>query len=320
MLKNLKVIFMGTPDFSVPILDALIKNYNVIGVVTQPDRIVGRKKELSFPPVKKLAIDNNIKVFQPNKIKNEYMDILNLNPDIIVTCAYGQIIPKEILDYPKYKCINVHASLLPKLRGGAPIHHAIIDGYKETGVTIMYMDEGMDTGDIISQMSTEILDSDTLETLHDRLSEMGTNLLIKTIPDIINKTNNRIKQNEKEVTFGYNIKREEELIDFSKSKREIFNHIRGLNPNPGAYFILDNKTIKVYDTVVLDDINYQDKQNGEIVKLDKSGLYIKVRDGVICIKELKLEGKKKMKIIDFVNGNKENIIGNIANKGVENEY
>ena len=319
VLKDLKVVFMGTPDFSVPILESLIDNCNVIGVVTQPDKIVGRGNNVSFSPIKKVALENNIKVFQPVKIRKEYEDILNLKPDIIITCAYGQIIPSTILEYPKYKCINVHASYLPKLRGGAPIHHAIIDGYTETGVTIMYMDEGMDSGDIITREKTKILDTDTLETLHDRLSIMGRDLLIKTLPSIINKTNNRIKQDESEVTFGYNIKREEEIIDFSKTKREIFNQIRGLNPIPGAYFLLNNKTVKVYDTSIIDDLTYKDKINGEIVKFDKTGLYIKVIDGLIWIKELKYEGKKKMLVKDFSNGFKENIIGLVVNKGVKDE-
>ena len=315
MLENLKVVFMGTPDFSVPILDALIKNTKVIGVVTQPDKMVGRKQELACSPIKKLAIENNIKVLQPEKIRVDYESILELNPDIIITCAYGQIIPKAILDYPKYGCINVHASLLPKLRGGAPIHHAIIDGYDKTGITIMYMDQGMDSGDIISQIETKIDDADTVETLHDRLSIMGRDLLLETLPSIIKGENSRIKQDEDEVTFGHNIKREEELIDFSKTKREIFNQIRGLNPFPGAYFLLNGKTVKVYDSSIDDDMSYKDKKTGEIVKLDKSGLYIKVRDGLVIIHELKVEGKKKMKIQDFVNGNKENLIGLLISGG-----
>ncbi len=318
MLKDLKVIFMGTPLFAVPILEVLINNCQVIGVVTQPDKEVGRHHELKYSPIKEVAIEKNIKVLQPKKIKDEYQEIIDMNPDIIITCAYGQIIPKILLDFPKYKCINVHASLLPKLRGGAPIHHAIMDGYEETGITIMYMDEGMDSGDIISQEKTKILDSDILETLHDRLSIMGSKLLLETLPSIVNKTNKRVKQDEHEVTFGYNIKREEEILDFSKSKREIFNHIRGLNPIPGSYFLLDNKIVKVYETTITDDMSYENKKNGEIVKLNETGLYIKVKDGLIVIKELKLEGKKKMKINDFVNGNKENLIGKVV-RGIENE-
>ena len=193
-MKNIKVVFMGTPDFSVPVLEGLIENYQVVGVVTQPDRKVGRKKEICFSPIKKLALEHNILVFQPEKIRVDFDDILKLNPDIIVTCAYGQIIPKEILDYPKYGCINVHASLLPKLRGGAPIHKSIIDGYLKTGITIMYMDEKMDSGDIISQAETEILDTDTMESLHDRLKLIGKKLLLDTLPTIIDGSAKRISQ------------------------------------------------------------------------------------------------------------------------------
>ena len=319
MLKDLKVVFMGTPDFCVPILESLIENCNVIGVVTQPDKEVGRKKEIKFSPIKEVALKNNLNIFQPIKIRTNYQDILDLNPDIIITCAYGQIIPKAILDYPKYGCITVHASLLPKLRGGAPIHHAIIDGYNETGITIMYMDEGMDSGDIIEQSKTIIEDSDTVETLHDRLSLMGRDLLIKTLPSIIEGNNKRIKQDEKDVTFGYNIKREEELIDFNKTSREVFNHIRGLNPFPGGYFTLNKKIVKVYKVNEINDNKYQDKENGEIVKIDKESFYIKVIDGLIQVLEIKFEGKKKMKVQDFLNGNQESLLGIIVNKGVNNE-
>ena len=309
MLKDIKVIFMGTPEFCIPVLKMLIKNTNVIGVVTQPDKAVGRGNKIIYSEVKKIAINENIPIFQPIKIKQEYESILSLNPDIIITCAYGQIIPKVILDYPKYKCINVHASLLPKLRGGAPIHHALIDGYSKTGITIMYMDTKMDSGDIISQKEIAISDNDCLETLHDKLSIMGSELLLETLPSIISNTNNRIKQNEQEVTYGYNITKEEEIINFSKTKREIFNQIRGLNPIPGAYFILNNKIIKVYNSLEIFDNNFNDKENGTIVKFTKDGLYIKVSDGLIKIIELKPEGKKKMSISDFYNGTKENLVG-----------
>ena len=198
-MKDIKVVFMGTPEFSVPVLEGLIENYQVIGVVSQPDRKVGRKQEVVFSPVKQVAISHDIPVFQPEKIRVDYEDILDLKPDIIITCAYGQIIPKAILDFPKYGCINVHASLLPKLRGGAPIQKAIIDGYSKTGITIMYMDEAMDSGDIISQREIPILDNDTMETLHDKLSILGKELLLDTLPSIIDGFVIRIKQDEKEV-------------------------------------------------------------------------------------------------------------------------
>ena len=210
-----KVIFMGTPEFAVPVLKVLIEETDVLLVVTQPDRLVGRKQELMYSPIKKLALENNIKVFQPEKLRNESSEILKYDVDLIVTCAYGQILPLEILNHPKIASINVHASLLPKFRGGAPIHHAIIDGYKETGITIMYMAEGMDDGDIISQVKTKIEDTDNVGTLHDRLSLMGASLLKDTLPGIISKTNSRIKQNQEDVTFAYSMKREEEHIDFS---------------------------------------------------------------------------------------------------------
>ena len=222
-MNKLNIIYMGTPDFSVPALDELNKNYNILAVVTQPDKEVGRKRQLKASPVKEYAINNNIKVFQPSKIRVDYKDILSLNPDIIITCAYGQIIPKEVLDYPKYGCVNIHASLLPKLRGGAPIHKAIINGYGETGVTIMYMVEKMDAGDIISQIDTPIFPNDNVGSLHDRLSEMGTKLLLDTIPNIVSGNINPIKQDEEEVTYAKNITREEEKIDFSRNTIDIYN-------------------------------------------------------------------------------------------------
>ena len=191
-----KVIFMGTPDFAVLVLDKLIKLTDVVLVVTQPDKLVGRKQELKFSPIKEKALENNIKVFQPVKLRDEMDEVLNTEADLIVTCAYGQILPEAILNHPKIAPINVHASLLPKLRGGAPIHHAIIDGYDKTGVTIMYMAKGMDDGDIISQEEIIIDKDDNVGTLHDKLSVIGANLLEKTLPSIIDGTNNRIKQDE----------------------------------------------------------------------------------------------------------------------------
>lgn len=299
-MKNLNVIFMGTPDFCVPILKSLIDNCNVIGVVTQPDKEVGRKKEVVYSPIKKLALEYNIKVFQPIKIKEDYKDILNLNPDIIITCAYGQIVPSEVLDYPKYGCINVHASLLPKLRGGAPIHKAIIYGYEKTGITIMYMDKGMDTGDMISKSEVIININDTAETLHDKLQDIAVPLLMDTLPKIINGTNEREKQNQEEATYAYNVSREEEKIDFNKSSKDIYNQIRGLNSWPGAYAILDDKNIKLWASIQTN--NKYGKKPGTIVNLDKNGLEVVTGDGSILITELQVPGKKKMLVKDFING------------------
>ncbi len=299
-MKDLKVVFMGTPEYSVPVLQMLIDNCNVIGVVTQPDKEVGRHKELEASPIKKLALEHNIKVVQPEKIRKEYQCVLDLKPDIIITCAYGQIIPTEILDYPKYKCINVHASLLPKYRGGAPIHHAIINGEKETGITIMYMAPGMDDGDIISQERVEIGENETLGELHDILSKLGAELLLKTLPSIINGTNNREKQDESKVTLAKIIKKEDEIIDFNDSAKNVHNKIRGLSPFPGAYAILNDKRVKIYKTkVVSDNSNYE---TGMIFKVDKNGIYVKTKEDAIVIEELKVEGKKLMSVKEFLNG------------------
>lgn len=302
----MKIVFMGTPDFSAPILKALIEKYNVIAVVTQPDRISNNRTY--EPVVKKVAQENNIKLYQPNHIKNEYQEIIDLNPDMIITCAYGQIIPQILLDCPKYGCINVHASLLPKLRGGAPIHHAIIDGYDKTGITIMYMNNKMDEGDIISQKETIIEENDTLETLHDRLSLIGRDLLIETIPNIINKNINRIKQNNEEATYGYNITKEDEKISFNKSAKEVFNQIRGLNPHPGAYTTFNGKVLKVWKSETLNN-NYEEP--GKIVKLYEDGIGVACKEGEIVFKEVGLEGKKRQTAKDFINGHKKDLIGSI---------
>ncbi|MBO5375234.1 MAG: methionyl-tRNA formyltransferase [Bacilli bacterium] len=307
-MKNIKVVFMGTPEFSVPVLEGLIENYNVIGVVTQPDKEVGRHKEIEFSPIKKVALANNIQVLQPVKIKEEYEEIVKLNPDIIVTCAYGQIIPKILLDLPKYKCINVHASLLPALRGGAPIHRAIINGHSKTGITIMYMDAKMDSGDIIRQKEVEIDSDMNVGVLHDKLSLLGRELLLETLPDIISGNISPVKQDESQVTFAKIIKREDELLDFNENTIDVYNKIRGLNPFPGAYTILDGKIVKIYKARI--EKNLTRALPGEIVNLYKDGFAVKTFDGEIVIQELKIEGKKKMDSVSFMNGiGKENLLG-----------
>ncbi len=298
-MKNKKVIFMGTPEFAVPILQMLIENSEVVLVVTQPDKEVGRKKEKKFPPIKELAIKNNIETFQPIKIKEDYKYILEKNPDIIITCAYGQIIPNELIETPKYGAINVHASLLPKLRGGAPIHHAIIDGYKKTGITIMYMSSKMDAGDIISQKEITINEKENVGTLHDKLSKIGTELLKETLPLIFEQKNERIKQNEEEVTFGYNITREDEKIDFNKTAEEVYNQIRGLNPFPLAYAILNEKEIKIIEA----NINERAiGKTGEITEITKNSIIVKCKDKSIEITKIKPFGKKIMEVKDYLNG------------------
>ena len=308
--RPLRVVFMGTPDFSVPILDALIKNYKVKAVVTQPDKQVGRSGKIAKPPVKRLAEEHNIVVIQLTKIKEEYQEIIDLDPDLIVTCAYGQILPKELLDYPRLGCINVHASLLPKLRGGAPIHRAIIEGHSKSGVTIMYMAPGMDDGDVISKREIEITDTDTASTLHDKLSKLGSELLIETLPSIIEGTNERIPQNEREVTFAPIIKPIDEKVDFSKTSREVYNQIRGLNSFPGAYFMLEGKRFKVWESIIVDEY-FPNHLDGEIVKIYKEGIGIKTHNGVIVLTVIQPEGKSRMFAKDYLNGLKESLVGKI---------
>ena len=309
-MKDIRIVFMGTPSFAVPILEEVIKKYNVVMVVSQPDREKDRKGNIIYSPCKQLALDNNIEVFQPIKIKDEYQKILDIKPDIIITAAYGQIIPSIILDYPKYGCINVHGSLLPKLRGGAPVHHAIINGDKEAGVTIMYMDKKMDSGDIISQASTDIGEDTTLDELYSRLSYMGRDLLIDTLPSIFNGTNKRIKQNEEEVTYGLNITKEEEKINFNNSINDIHNRIRGLSSIPGAYAILNGKRMKIYKSIKTNILS-NDKA-GVIVKIDSDGIYVTTNDYIIRLIDIKLEGKNRCLVKDFINGiKKEDYIGEV---------
>jgi len=303
-MKNLKVIFMGTPDFAVPVLQKLIQNTNVVLVVTQPDKLVGRKQVLTKTPVKIEAEKYNIPVFQPNKIREDYEFILNTDADIIITCAYGQIIPKVILDYPRLGCVNVHASLLPKYRGGAPIHWCLINGEEKTGISIMYMDEAMDSGDIISQEEYIIKDTDNVGILHDELSKIGANLLIKTLPSIIDGTNNRIKQNISDVTYAYNVKREDELVNFNDKGNNIINKIRGLNPWPLANFKLDDVEMKVIDAHFIENKNIS--EFGIVVDINKNVFGISCKDGIIYLDRIKPFGKKAMDIKDYLNGiNKE---------------
>ncbi len=308
-MKDKKVCFMGTPDFAVPVLKELIKNTNVVLVVTQPDAFVGRKKILTPSPIKSVALENNIEVLTPEKIENDYERIIEVNPDIIITCAYGQIIPKILLDLPKYKCINVHASLLPKYRGGAPIHASLLNGDKYSGITIMFMDEGMDDGDIITQEKIEILDSDNINTLSDKLSKLGAKLLIETLPSVFEGTNNRIKQRECDVTFAYTIKRKDEIIDFNKTYKEINNQVRALYNR--AYFTLNNVEYKIIK------VRYENI-NSEISRINhiyKDGIGIGCLDGEVVIMEFIPSGKKQMLVSSYLNGvNKNDLIGVVVNE------
>ena len=297
-MKDKNVVFMGTPDFAVPVLEMLIEKTNVIMVVTQPDKMVGRKKEIKFSPVKEVAINNNIEVFQPSKIREDYGALNELDIDLIVTCAFGQILPKEVLDLPKCGCVNVHASILPKYRGSAPIEYAIMNGDSETGVTIMYMDEGMDTGDIISISKLPIEANDTGGTIHNKLSLLGRDALESALENIFNKTCERIKQGS-DYTLAPKIKREDEHIDFNNKGIDIINKIRALNPTPLANVVIDDKEIKVLDAkFVKKDVN----KVREIIEIDKDKLGISCIDGIIYLSTVKPMGKNIMDIKSFLNG------------------
>lgn len=310
-MRNTKVIFMGTPDFAVPVLEGLLENTNVIMVVTQPDKEVGRHHELAPTPIKKVALEHNVPVFQPTKIRNEYEEIINAGADIIITCAYGQIIPEVILNAPKLGCINVHASLLPRLRGGAPLHHALIDGEEKTGITVMYMDKKMDTGDIISTKEYIIKDTDNVGNIHDTLSQMGKELLLETLPSIIEGTNNRTPQNHEEATYAWNITREEEHIDFNRPAKEIYNQVRGLYPWPKANTIIDGVEVKVLECYISD--NDSKFSSGTICDIRKDSIGICTKDKDIYITRVKPFGKKEMAALDYINGlDKERILHSIV--------
>jgi methionyl-tRNA formyltransferase len=299
-----KIVFMGTPDFSVPILRQIISDgYDVIGVVTQPDRPVGRKRVLTPPPVKVEALNHGIPIYQPEKIrqKEELEKILSLKPDLIVTAAFGQILPNELLEAPAHGCINVHASLLPELRGGAPIHYAIMQGKKKTGITIMYMVEKLDAGDILTRVEVPINDLDNVGTLHDKLSKAGSELLSETLPLLLAGKLTPVKQNNEDATFAWNIKREQEKIDWTKTGEEIYNHIRGLNPWPVAFTSLDGNVLKIWKAEKVR--GFSENEPGTILKIETDGILISTgNETAIKIKELQPSGKTKMTSEVFLRG------------------
>jgi methionyl-tRNA formyltransferase len=299
-----KIVFMGTPDFSVPILRQIIADgYEVIAVVTQPDRPVGRKRVLTPPPVKVEAVKQGIPVYQPEKIsrQDELTPILKLNPDLIVTAAFGQILPNVLLDAPRFGCINVHASLLPELRGGAPIHYAIIQGKEKTGVTIMYMAEKLDAGDILTQVEVPILETDNVGTMHENLSLAGAQLLSDTIPKLLEGELSPRKQKDEEATFASNIKREQEKIDWTQAGESIYNHIRGLCPWPVAYTTMDGAVLKIWQALKLPFI--QKEAPGTILEIENDGFIIASgNDTAIKILELQPSGKKRMSAEQFLRG------------------
>lgn len=304
----MKIIFMGTPAFSADVLKALLKFHEVVLVVSQPDRIKDRKGNLVATCTKQVALDNNINVIQPEKISDAINLILNTDADIIITCAYGQFVPSILLNHFKYGSINVHASLLPKLRGGAPIQRAIMNGFNKTGITIMYMDKKMDAGDIITQRQIDIKIDDTYDSLSIKLSNLAKDLLLDTLNLIISNKINPIKQDENLVTYAYNIKKEEEKIDFNNNAKDVVNLIKALCSNPGAYCILDNKRLKVYNAIVLDEIS--DDDAGVISYITKDGIVVNCKDVKIKLLDIKLEGKKRCLVKDYINGiKKEELVG-----------
>lgn len=300
-MKDLRVVFMGTPDFAVPVLKKLIENTNVILVVTKEDKEVGRKRVLTPSPVAQIALENNIEVFKPHRLKSDYQKVLDKDPDIIITCAYGQIVPKEVLDYPSLGCINVHASLLPKYRGASPITQVIMNGEEKTGITIMYMDEGIDTGNIIHAKEIAIEDDDTYGTLSEKLSILGADLLMHTLPSIIEETNFSLPQDEREATYVGMLKREDERIDFNDTSLNIVNKVRALNPEPLANTLIDGEEWKILSAFLGPNIK---GIPGQICEVGKNYIRIYTFDGTIDIKEIKPFGKKSMSVASFLNGYK----------------
>jgi len=301
----MKVVFMGTPDFAVPVLDAVIKAGHEVGyVITQPDKAKNRGKKVLFTPVKELAVAHDIKVLQPEKIKQspETMELLKAyEPDIAVVVAYGQIIQKELLDLPKYGCVNVHASLLPKLRGASPIHHAILQGEEETGVTIMQMAEGLDTGDMLTKVSLPI-DGMNCETLHDKLAEMGAQLLVDTLPVI--EAGEIVPQPQDDALSSYAglISKKDGSIDFTKMPEEIERQIRAFDPWPGAYCAYKGETMKLWRAEVLD--KNSDALPGTIVKVSNEGIDICCGGRLLRATEIQMPGKKRVEVKAFLLGNK----------------
>ncbi|MDU9417475.1 methionyl-tRNA formyltransferase [Staphylococcus lloydii] len=305
------IIFMGTPDFSTTVLEMLIAEHNVIAVVTQPDRPVGRKKKMTPPPVKEIAVKHGLPVYQPEKLtQSEELDhLIALDSDLIVTAAFGQLLPESLLEAPKLGAINVHASLLPKYRGGAPIHQAIIDGETQTGITIMYMAKKLDAGDIIAQRAIDIEKEDDVGTMHDRLSFLGADLLKETLPAIINGTNNRQPQDDSKATFASNISRDDEKIDWQQPAEVIYNHIRGLSPWPVAYTIMDDANMKLYAAHI---VSNKDGKPGEIIETTKKAIIVGTgSQDAIALTDIQVAGKKRMLAANYLSGVQTSLVGKV---------
>lgn len=306
--KDLKVVFMGTPDFAVPVLETLYKNYNVVAVVTKVDKPKGRGNKLTPTPVKELALKLGIDVLQPENVRTDefYETLKGYGADVFVTAAYGKILPVNIIDLPAYGCINVHASLLPYYRGAAPIWRVIMNGETETGVTTMFTDEGMDTGDILLVERCIINDDMTVGELYDRLSDMGSDLIVKTIDGLLDGSIVRIPQDHDKATYAPMVEKEDGNIDWSLDAKSIHNLVRGTNPFPTAFTYLDSERIKIWRTHVEDRqvVNSDKMCPGTVIDVSKDGIDVLTGDGVIRILELQGNSSKRMSVRDYLNGHK----------------
>lgn len=303
--EKMKIIYMGTPEFAVPPLQKLCENgYQVKLVVTQPDKARDRGKKVQYPPVKEYALKHGLEVLQPERMKGneEFITrVKEINPDLIIVAAYGKLLPAELLQIPRLGCINIHASLLPKFRGAAPIHRSIIEGEEITGVTLMYMEEGLDTGDMIAARSTEI-DKKTTAELHDELSIIGAELLITSLPYIEKKINGRTKQDDSRATYAPMIFKQDGLVDFGKSPEELERLIRGLNSWPGAYTIYHGESMKLWQADALEERT--NMPHGMVIGVSDEGIKVAAGGRALLLKRIQLPGKKAMQVSDYLKGNK----------------
>jgi methionyl-tRNA formyltransferase len=301
----MRLLFMGTPDFAAVALEKLIASrHELLGVVTQPDKQKGRDRAITFSPVKELALKHGLTVYQPIKVKNpEFIEIVKtLAPDAIVVAAFGQILPKALLDLPPYGCINIHGSLLPKYRGAAPIQYAILNGETETGITIMYMDTGIDTGDIILQSRIAIAAEETGGSLFDKMAVLGGDLLLEALDRLEAGTASRIPQNNEQASYVKILNKEMGRLDFSQPAEQLERYIRGLNPWPSAYTSLDGKTLKLWRAEVENADSKEQREPGEVIEIRKDSFVVATGEGRLVIKELQLEGKKRMTADAFLRG------------------
>ena len=298
----MKVVFMGTPEFAVPTLQALIDHHQVAAVVTQPDRQRGRGKKVQFSPVKEKAAEYKIPVLQPEKARDEefIQELETIAPDVIVVVAYGQILPERILNLPKYGCINVHGSLLPKYRGAAPIQWAVLNGEEKTGITTMYMENGLDTGDMIDKAEVVLDPKETAGSLHDKLMNLGADLLLETLDKLEKGTIVRTKQDDSQSCYAKMLSKEMGRMDFSRSAKELEQWIRGMNPWPSAYTTMNGKTLKIWDA---DVVSYEGSEEpGTVVKVTKDTIIVAAGEGALALKEIQLAGKKRMPVQAFLLG------------------